>query len=61
MPVSIPETFLTESRTNDVLEPEAMTRVRKEHSRLQEVVRIKWQAGEENLVPVAFSSIPLQI
>ena len=38
MPVSIPDTFLTESRTNDVLEPETMTRVRKEHSRLQEVV-----------------------
>lgn len=38
MSVTIGDTFLTESRAMDPPEPEAMTRVREEHSRLQGVV-----------------------
>lgn len=38
MAVAMGDTFLTESRSMDFPEPEAMARVREEHSRLQGVV-----------------------
>ena len=38
MAVAMGDTFLTESRSMDFPEPEAMARVREEHSRLQKVV-----------------------
>lgn len=38
MAVAMGDTFLTESRAMDFPEPEAMARVREEHSRLQGVV-----------------------
>lgn len=38
MSPTLGDTFLTESRVKEISEPEAMVRVREEHSRLQEVV-----------------------
>lgn len=39
MPSKLGSTFLTEGRSLDLTEPEAMTRVREEHTRLQGVVQ----------------------
>lgn len=38
MSATLGDTFLTESRTKEISEPDAMVRVREDHSRLQEVV-----------------------
>lgn len=38
MSATLGDTFLTESRTKAISEPDAMVRVREDHSRLQEVV-----------------------